>query len=368
MKWRLVLGTLVLVFVLSVSVASAGQLISNGTFDSNVSGWTFPGTGGAWDGTTGNPVGSVKLTGSGKSVRSAAYFTVGTGATTFEFDALAPGGCSPLRTGYRVSGTITYFPGGDSLSVPADSSWHHFSLNATGTVGKSITVEIECDQGGTPILWLDNVSLVDSAGPTNTPTLTPTLTLTPTPITPTSTATPTPTSTPWPTWTYTPSVTPIPSVTPTLTVTPIPPSLTAVPQGTPDPGRVCEGPGLGLACAVDGLSPHRVSETTALVLGQPWLFGAMAFVVALSLVVVFFEQMRAALRVLSGSGSTYAKGAGNFAGVEGKNMPVRGVGADTRRGWNDQFGGGGGVKLGDDRRNEEDDEDDDEESDEAWNA
>ena len=289
-------------FLLTSQTASAANLFTNPGFESGVSGYylnAYPSPGFA---------ASTLYAHSGSgSMRLFGFAEAGVYRGTHQF--------------FNVSGTYTlsvwcYSPSGDvavrfifagNASLPdanrtCTSTWQQ--LTYTGTASGNVEYGLQNRSAAATDIYLDDFSFDPGATPTptntatatNTPTATPTATSTPTNTaspTPTSTATPlatltstlTPSPMPSATWTATPS--PLPTWTPippTITPTPLP-TNTPAPTSTPG-GVVTDYQRIPLPSGSDlGGQIFRV-------LAQPWLFGAVAMMLGLTVFLAFFDGMR----------------------------------------------------------------------------
>ena len=186
-----------------------GNLISNPTFNSNLSDWTSTPyiDDWAWSPLLG---GSAQYGGADEGgFLSQTILTVGNNySISFDiFCILQDPTCLNISV---FAGETEYI-----VSPSEGLSTINIILNCTVNTTFSIYAQTGCGDG----LFIDNICVIpESVTPTPTPTNTETPTNTPT-ITPTNTATPTETPTMTPTPTETPTMTPTPTLTPTMTST-----------------------------------------------------------------------------------------------------------------------------------------------------
>jgi hypothetical protein len=186
-----------------------GNLVTNGNFDSSLSGWS--------QSVSGNWVWSDYFGG------SAHYVGEDGGGLLFQ-DILTEGATYNITfTLYNYASCTEYgyvvVYAGDAMSSPISDTgvtYQNITIICGTGIGFGISGEDACGGGNIGTIYIDNLCITEIAGPTPTPT--PTRTVTPTP-TMTIGASPTATPTNTPTPTVTTTTTPTPTVTPTETVT-----------------------------------------------------------------------------------------------------------------------------------------------------
>lgn len=170
------------------------QFITNGTLDTDASGWALAdGTGCndvAWDGANGNPPGSIRLNGCGESDSDPTASQTITGltiGTTYDIkvDVLLQANSSGGGTGRSFGIFLNSEPGNPLLMTEfLDTSWHTVktSFVATSTSATIIfAAELDARTPGGPGIttdvsyFIDNISVneraVDLSGLTPVPTL-----------------------------------------------------------------------------------------------------------------------------------------------------------------------------------------------------
>lgn len=166
------------------------QLVANGTLDSSAAEWTLGGGCGdeVWDGSNGNPPGSIRLNACGESTSDAfASQTINglvAGTTyTISVDVRLHANASGGGTGKSFGIFLDSQPGNPLLMAEfLDSSWHTVTTSFVAT-GSSATIifaaELDARTPGGPggttdvSYFIDNISVVANrvATPANVPTL-----------------------------------------------------------------------------------------------------------------------------------------------------------------------------------------------------
>lgn len=167
------------------------QLVTNGTLDANANGWTLGGGCGdeVWDGSNGNPPGSIRLNACGESDSDpAAAQTISglvVGATyTIKVDVLLHVSSSGGGTGKSFGVFLNTEPGNPLLLTEfLDSSWHTVTASFTAASTSATIIfagELDARTPGGPgsttdvSYFIDNISVVQvttNVVPTAVPTM-----------------------------------------------------------------------------------------------------------------------------------------------------------------------------------------------------
>jgi hypothetical protein len=164
------------------------QFISNGTLDSNANGWSLGGGCGdeQWDGSAGNPPGSIRLNACGEpdSDPAAAQTISGLtiGATyTIKVDVQLHVSSSGGGTGKSFGIFLNNEPANPLLITEfLDGSWHTLSVNFTATSTSATIIfagELDARTPGGPGIttdvsyFIDNISVTQVVAPGPIPTL-----------------------------------------------------------------------------------------------------------------------------------------------------------------------------------------------------
>lgn len=164
------------------------QFITNGSLDSDASGWTLGGGCGdeVWDGANGNPPGSIRLNACGEPDSDPAASQTITGLTvgatyTIKADVHLHVASSGAGTGKSFGVFLNSEPGNPLLLTEfLDGNWHtvHVNFTATSTSATIILAgELDARTPGGPGIttdvsyFIDNISVTQAVAPGAIPTL-----------------------------------------------------------------------------------------------------------------------------------------------------------------------------------------------------
>lgn len=183
------------IWLLLASVAFAvgagplhAQFITNGTLDSDASGWSLGGGCGdeAWDGANGNPPGSIRLNACGESDSDPAAAQTITGLTvgasyTIQVDVRLFANSSGGGTGRSFGVFLNNEPANPLLLTEfLDGNWHTVSVNFTAASTSATIVfagELDARTPGGPGIttdvayFIDNISVTQNIAAGTIPTL-----------------------------------------------------------------------------------------------------------------------------------------------------------------------------------------------------
>lgn len=291
---RVVALVAVVLVALTVTLTSAANLVTNGTFD-GATGWSGTGTISFYSGTSQCPKGlgneNCAHLNNGNYLQQSITWSGGSG----QLRLLVQGLGAPTTMWLGISDQAGGL--GTSINVTSGAMWATYDFTASAG-----TILFYFKNTSTQTMSADDASLegaTATATPTNTPTLTPTMTptLTPTPTntpfptnTPTATATLIPTNTPTPTATATGTSTPLPTATNTGTSTPLPTNTrTATPTRTETP----IGGGIVGSGFPDGLiTPENVDHAIALYAAMPWVMFILALLGGIAVLGSVMQSVR----------------------------------------------------------------------------
>ena len=175
-------------FVVLCAAPLHAQFITNGTLDFDASGWNLGGGCGdeAWDGSAGNPPGSIRLNACGESDSDPAAAQTITGLTvgatyTIKVDVHLHVSSSGGGTGKSFGVFLNSEPGNPLLLTEfLDGSWHTVSVNFTAASTSATIIlagELDARTPGGPgsttdvSYFIDNISVTQAASPGAIPTL-----------------------------------------------------------------------------------------------------------------------------------------------------------------------------------------------------